>query len=103
MRKALVFGMLVISAPVSAQQVMDDSGVPYGDEIAKSIAASLIGTANDPYSAQITRLKPSSGSEDVICGLINLRNSSGGYSGFQPFYFNVKTKSIAVEISSGCI
>ena len=102
MRSTSVIGLLLTATTAFAQQVVDDTGSQYGEKIAEEIASALIGSANDPYSAQIARLKPSTGSEDVICGLVNLKNGSGGYTGFQPFYFNVKTKSIAVEVSSGC-
>jgi hypothetical protein len=85
-----------------AQQVMDGSDSAYDESIAADIAGSLIGSANDPYSAQIAKLHASSGSDDVVCGLVNLKNSSGGYTGFQPFYFNIKSKSIDLRQSSGC-
>ncbi|MXN46051.1 hypothetical protein GR138_12705 [Shinella kummerowiae] len=103
MRLLFFAALLAASASIAAaQQVMDGSGTPYGDSVASDIAASLIGLANDPYSAQIAKLRASSGSDDVICGLVNLKSPSGGYTGFQPFYFNLKTKSIDLRQSSGC-
>lgn len=68
--------------PTQAQQVMDGSAP---DGMATEMAGALVGKATDPYSAQFTQMKKKG--EDV-CGLVNLRNQNGGYTGFQPFLFS---------------
>jgi hypothetical protein len=81
---AALLGMLV-ALPSEAQQIMDETGGAAGDIFAKQMADALIGKANDPYSAQFARIKIQG---DDVCGLVNLKNQNGGYTGFQPFLFS---------------
>ncbi|NKM69162.1 hypothetical protein [Rhizobium laguerreae] len=74
---------IAIAAPLQAQQIMDGSAAD--QELSKQMAEALIGKATDPYSAQFAKLKQKGAD---VCGLINLKNQNGGYTGFHPFLFS---------------
>lgn len=93
---------LLVALPVSAQQIMDDSGSDFSGDIGKEIASALMTEVKDPFSAQIAQLHKSSGSDDIVCGVINLKNGFGNYVGFQPFFFSREAKRIFLQPSSGC-
>lgn len=77
-----VVGTLLASSAAFAQEAMDDSAKNMAPEEAQEITKLLIEKTSDPYSAQIIRVRQI---ENGACGLINLKNQYGGFTGFQPF------------------
>lgn len=105
MLKQAAFVMaLLVGGAANAQQIMDGSGSAVGDDIKKSVFAALVGAANDPYSAQIADLKFSKSRPELVCGMVNLKNGYGGYTGFKPFGFNTKYGNLLVDQNlSDCV
>ena len=103
MKKLSIFCLvLAMASPACAQQIMDGTGKALDPTLPSKIAMALADVANDPFSAQLIQLHPSGASDKVICGYVNLKNASGGYTGFKPFYFGLDTNTISMETSSGC-
>lgn len=73
----------LIAGPSFGQQIMDGSdGNDTG--MVRAITAQLVATVADPYTAQIRDLRRLDDGKD-ICGVVNLKNKAGAYTGFQPF------------------
>jgi hypothetical protein len=84
------FGLLLcwlLAGPATAQTILDRSLTESDSQLLAGIVAALIAETSDPYSAQIIRLRAYTKEADLFCGLINLKNGSGGYTGFSPFSF----------------
>lgn len=76
---------LLAAGHVCSQQIMDGSSEPSNNLLAKQLAAALVGKTVDPFSAQFVQIIPKGAD---VCGLVNLKNQNGGYTGFQPFLFS---------------
>jgi len=98
--KTSVFFMVLASLAANAataQQVMDDSAKALDAKLTKAIFAALISETRDPFSAQIVDLKIAKGRPELVCGMINLKNSLGAYTGFQPFGFNSQYNNLLMD------
>lgn len=65
-----------------AQTVMDGK-LEHDPDAMAIIETALLLTTPDPLSAQLMKMRRLP--DDTVCGLVNLKNEYGGYSGFQPF------------------
>ncbi|MEZ2220735.1 hypothetical protein [Rhizobium sp. RCC_161_2] len=86
--------VLCIALPAHAQQVVDGSDKNLDQGVIKSIFSSLRSVVADPFSAQIADLKQAKNRPELYCGLINLKNGFGAYTGFQAFGYNSQYSNI---------
>jgi hypothetical protein len=87
-------GMLALTAPAMAQTMLDDS-LPAGIDFAK-LHGAVTAEFLDPRSAQYKHiLTYKRNGATVVCGLVNAKNSIGGYTPFVPFFYN-PDKNVAV-------
>jgi hypothetical protein len=77
--------MMAMAPGASAQQVMDGSDKAVTPADISALMDQLIGKTGDPYAAQLIKLHHSPADPANLCGFVNLKNSNGGYTGFQPF------------------
>lgn len=84
-RLIFLLAMVGMAAAAHAQQVVDGSDKDFDYPVAKKIAENLDRVTADPYSVQIKGLRKSSSDPQDVCGMINMKNGFGAYSGFQPF------------------
>lgn len=85
-RQAAYFAMAIsLSSPCLAQQVMDGSDKQFPSGTVQQIVSKLMKITKDPFSAQIAGLHPSKSDPADICGVVNLKNGYGAYTGFEPF------------------
>ncbi len=96
--KLAVLGMILLTAvSANAQQIMDGSEKNIDEKMKGAIFAAFISAAADPFSAQIIGLKPAKSRPELICGMVNLKNSYGSYTGFQPFGFNAQYSNLLLN------
>lgn len=100
--RSTLFAVIVttIAGNAAAAEIMDGSGADLPSDIADQIVTSLLSLTTDPYSAQIIRVHR--GANNKICAYVNLKNQSGGYVGFQPFYMSASSKKGQLQSTSGC-
>lgn len=103
-RLAFFVMMLVVAfAPAArCQQVMDKSALSFENGLVAEMTFSLIGKTPDPFSSQFVLLRAATDHAHMICGLVNVKGSNGGYVGFQPFVYNSKSKSVTLSQSAYC-
>ncbi|MGV2188777.1 hypothetical protein ACQZ4Q_08175 [Agrobacterium vitis] len=65
-----------------AQQFIDDTSKNIAKEELSAIKQGIFIISRDPLAAQIGGLRY--GKSESICGMANLKNGYGAYSGFQP-------------------
>lgn len=92
MRKIAIAALfLIIGSPAFGQTVLDGSFPIDGIASLEQMHASVTAEFTDPRSAQykgmIVRNKAY---KPAICGLVNARNSLGGYTPFYPFAYSIE-------------
>jgi hypothetical protein len=97
MRAILVAAVVALAGQAIAQQVMDDSDDVISNSDLTVLAAKLVDKTPDPYAAQFIKLRRIAGG---ACGLVNLKNQYGGYTGFQPFM--VLNDTLFLQDTSQC-
>jgi len=84
--RSIIFAafLAALASRAHAAEIMDGSGAGFDRDIADKIVGALATQTNDPYSAQIIKLhRAQSG---TLCAFVNLKNLTGGYTGFQPVF-----------------
>lgn len=99
LRPVLVGLLLALSTSVSSQTIVDDTAAAMSEPERKALFGALLLYAKDPISGQFAKLERPR--PDVVCGLVNLRTSMGGYAGFQPFSFYPGPGRITIASSTG--
>ncbi len=103
MKKLLIMGVVLICAQsfnVSANDKTRNLTNEEKEYVEKSVKAVL----KDPESANFkhTKLVPSNNAVDLYCGMVNSKNSFGGYTGFSAFIVGISTnkdnKRVAVYL-----
>ncbi|TQX91321.1 hypothetical protein EQW76_00880 [Rhizobium sp. rho-13.1] len=80
-----VVAVVTVTSGAGAQQVMDGSDGAVAPSDISVLLDKLISQTGDPYAAQLIKLHHSPADPANLCGFVNLKNASGGYTGFQPF------------------
>lgn len=96
----LVFLVAAGSSAVSsanAQQIMDGSGKSIDDQVKSAVVTAFTSATADPFSAQIIELKVSKNRPELICGMVNMKNTFGAYTGFLPFGFNTQYNNLLMN------
>lgn len=101
----VALALCLMASTARAQQVLDDSVTKVGEENAKAAMAAVIGKLKDPMSAQFksfTHPDPmyQQYPKNIVCGMVNAKNSFGGYNGFIPFGYQIHTKNTIVLADS---
>ena len=87
MRKKLLLALAVTSAMVAGCADKEiDQAKKHADKEIDQAKQQIESQLKDPQSAQYKQVTKFS--ENVVCGLVNAKNSMGGYVGFKPFVFN---------------
>ena len=80
-------------------------GVPYTLTAAqtKALQSSISAQLKDPESARFSVTKATKGPSGLVmaCGLVNAKNSLGGYVGAQPYIAGITTSGRVVPIAVG--
>jgi hypothetical protein len=97
MKQSVFLIFLVVAGSANAQQIMDGSGKSIDDKVKSAIFTAFTSAAADPFTAQIIELKVAKNRPELICGMVNLKNSFGAYTGFQPFGFNTQYNNLLVN------
>lgn len=87
MRTALALLLFAVVTPSFAQQFTDGSASVLSSADSQTLREALMSSLNDPTSALIAGMHRSDITDKVFCGVINAKNSFGGYVGFRPFTF----------------
>lgn len=90
--KAVAVTILLLSSPLTAQEIDDDSGSTIGRDIQEDLFTAARDQMLDGYSARFSRL---SVKRDSLCGFVNGKNAFGAYVGHTPFYMDLKTKRLS--------
>lgn len=94
--------LMLTAGSASAQTVMDGSDADLPDGVAKAAMKAVMDQLVDPYSAQFDRFSIWSGDPGSACGRVNAKNKMGGYGGFQPFRYIVKSDTAFIHANTGC-
>lgn len=82
-----------LDTPVPAKPVAAPKAKAAPDKFSAAKQA-VIGLLKDPQSAQFKEIYDSKKAPGAICGLVNAKNSMGGYSGFKAFIYVGSTKQV---------
>lgn len=102
MRIALVV-LLFFATSAQAQSIVDGSGSDIDPSIIKAALFEVTKELRDPASSQarqVALIHPNAERPDVVCGFINAKNGFGAYTGFKPFYYDVKMRSGGIVADS---
>lgn len=93
---------LLSSNIIFAQTVTDGSEGSITSGEMEGLMKVLPEFLKDPTSVQISKLHKDKDNGDYVCGMINAKNSFGGYTGTQPFRFGVKNEMLITGMNSPC-
>lgn len=96
MKRYGAFLLILIGAPVGAQSEQD--AITIGQEERFAIEAEVKRSLKDPASANF-RWLPSAAQDGAYCGLVNAKNSYGGYTGFQPYFAHIARMSYGLSVT----
>ena len=102
MKRLLFLMAFAVAGSASAQQIMDGSGKNISEEVKSKLFTALTSVVADPFSAQIVGLKKAKNRPELICGIVNLKNSYGAYTGFRGFGYNLQYDNILIQDLSDC-
>lgn len=83
MRSAFMLVAVALWSSAAAAAQKSDL-VPLTDDDRQAVIAGVKASLKDPGSAEF-RWLPARREDGVYCGMVNARNSLGGYTGFTPF------------------
>lgn len=98
MTKILFAGAILAltASEVAAAEFLDDSASQFDPSLVTTMVRGASMQLRDPSSVQFRSLMPGFGNPRVICGQINGRNGFGGYAGFKPFFYEIKTNKVTI-------
>jgi len=87
-RVLIIFAFLGFGAFISNSAIADEAGMTLDDATSSAVVRSVEAKLIDPSSARFEQIRaahdPANG-RLVVCGLVNAKNSFGGYVGRTPF------------------
>ncbi|MDE9429658.1 hypothetical protein [Xenorhabdus bovienii] len=70
------------------------------NSVVEKARVSLRNSLKDPDSAIFEYIYPSSQHDDIACGMVNAKNSYGGYTGKKKFIVNINNDTVVIDSDS---
>lgn len=101
LKRWMACAFLVTSGIAHSAEVVDDSASVIGAAKVEEMSIAALNVFKDPQSVQFKdlshpELSPGVLRKVTVCGMVNARNSFGGYNGFTPFVYSSDSKSFTV-------